>query len=365
MWFERRSTGCKVIAAAAAIVAMAVGTAPASEPAGGFRDPLDVASKPSAMSASAPLMAVAVAGQRSIAAGQRGHIVYSDDQGRHWKQAAVPVSVDLTALSFANARQGWAVGHDGVVLATQDGGATWSKQLDGRGLGQAMAAFYQQPPSGTTPQALQAIQAEARRMGTEGPQRPFLSVAFTSATHGYAVGAFGLIMRTEDGGQHWLPALEQVDNPGFLHFYSIRNHGGALLLAGEQGFVARLDSRSGRFERLPVPYKGTFFGTVQGKGFLMAYGLRGNAYRSVDDGLTWTRSQTGSLAGITAGASVDAGATVLLATQAGELLATHDQGATFQRLKPVGGDVPYFDIWPLPGRSLAIAGLTGASVRSY
>ena len=44
----------------------------------------------------------------------------------------MPVSADLTALHFANAQQGWAVGHEGVVLHTPDGGASWTLQLDGR-----------------------------------------------------------------------------------------------------------------------------------------------------------------------------------------------------------------------------------------
>ena len=43
----------------------------------------------------------------------------------------MPVSSDLFAVHFANASKGWAVGHDGVVLASSDGGQSWTKQLDG------------------------------------------------------------------------------------------------------------------------------------------------------------------------------------------------------------------------------------------
>ena len=72
------------------------------------------------------------AGDRLVAVGQRGHVVVSSDGGATWKQAQVPVSSDLVAVYFVDAKQGWAVGHDGVILHTADGGEYWELQLDGR-----------------------------------------------------------------------------------------------------------------------------------------------------------------------------------------------------------------------------------------
>jgi photosystem II stability/assembly factor-like uncharacterized protein len=46
------------------------------------------------------LLGAARAGERLVAVGQRGHILYSDDSGNAWQQAAVPVSADLNAVSF-------------------------------------------------------------------------------------------------------------------------------------------------------------------------------------------------------------------------------------------------------------------------
>jgi photosystem II stability/assembly factor-like uncharacterized protein len=106
-----------------------------------FQDPLDT---PAVMDARAPrslLNDIVLAGKRLVAVGQRGHIVYSDDHGKHWTQAAVPVSSDLTAVSFPTPMMGWAVGHDGVVLATKDGGVTWARQLDGRAAAPAHEAL--------------------------------------------------------------------------------------------------------------------------------------------------------------------------------------------------------------------------------
>ena len=81
----------------------------------------------------AVLLAAARAGTRTLAVGERGIIALSDDDGRSWRQASVPTSVTLTALRFADAQRGWAVGHGGTVLATEDGGQRWVRQLEGRG----------------------------------------------------------------------------------------------------------------------------------------------------------------------------------------------------------------------------------------
>jgi len=39
-------------------------------------------------------------GQRVVAVGQRGHVLFSDDTGKSWQQAEVPVSADLVAATF-------------------------------------------------------------------------------------------------------------------------------------------------------------------------------------------------------------------------------------------------------------------------
>ncbi len=55
-------------------------------------DPLEVPAFASAKAARSMLLGVAQAGPRLVAVGERGIIVYSDDQGQSWTQASVPVS---------------------------------------------------------------------------------------------------------------------------------------------------------------------------------------------------------------------------------------------------------------------------------
>ncbi len=68
-----------------------------------YVDVLDLPARVSALALNSPLSGMARAGERVIAVGQRGHILFSDDGGKHWQQAAVPVSADLTAVNFASA----------------------------------------------------------------------------------------------------------------------------------------------------------------------------------------------------------------------------------------------------------------------
>ena len=69
------------------------------------------------------LDAVAVDGAL-IAVGHRGHILISSDDGETWQQAEVPTRATLTGVDFHDRNLGWVVGHDSVILRTQDGGAT-------------------------------------------------------------------------------------------------------------------------------------------------------------------------------------------------------------------------------------------------
>src|SRR5512144_624546 len=113
-----------------AVAAIATAAALAASGDARWRDVLDTPAAQSPLAARGLLNGLARAGQRIVAVGQRGHVLYSDDAGKTWKQATVPVSSDLVAVSFPDATHGWAVGHDGVILHTDDAGVTWTRQLD-------------------------------------------------------------------------------------------------------------------------------------------------------------------------------------------------------------------------------------------
>jgi len=343
-------------------LAAAAGQSLAAQP---FKDVLDSPAQPSALAARAPLAALAKAGARLVAAGQRGHILYSDDQGKTWHQAAVPLSSDLLALSFPSAQLGWAVGHDGVILASSDAGKSWRRQLDGRQLGAQMVAFYEQALAGAAAgeaKPLAAALAEARRFAAQGAENPLLDVWFADVRQGYAVGAFGLFLQTRDGGAHWEPLLHLADNPKALHLYAVRGLAGSVYAVGEQGLALRLDAQSGRFEAMSLPYQGTLFGITGDAAMLLVHGLRGHALRSSDGGRSWSELATGVQAGLTAHARLADGGW-LLASQSGQLLLSRDAGQSFQAL-PLERTLPAAAIAEAGPRTLVLVGARGAQTIS-
>ena len=310
--------------------------------AAGYVDVLELPAKPSALAVRSPLVGIARAGERLVAVGQRGHIVYSDDAGQHWEQARVPLSSDLSAVFFPSPTQGWAVGNDGVVLHSSDAGATWSKQLDGRQIGDLLIRHYSalaaaQPGSEHWP----LLVAQGRRLAAEGADKPLLDVWFADDKLGYVVGVFNLILRTEDGGQSWTPFQDRIDNPQGFHLNAIASTGDGLYIAGEQGLLLKWEEGRQRFTALHTPYQGSFFGVIGKPAEVIVYGLRGNVLRSTDGGEHWSPLNSGPQASITA-AIIDAQGRYELFTQAGYTLVssgTRLQTLVQPGLPPVAGAV--------------------------
>lgn len=78
------------------------------------------------------LRAVWGVGDKIIAAGSPGSLIFSStDSGQNWTAVATGVSAGIIALTFSDPMNGWAVGELGTILATNNGGQTWSLQRCG------------------------------------------------------------------------------------------------------------------------------------------------------------------------------------------------------------------------------------------
>lgn len=337
-----------------ACFAFALATSAAA--ASGFKDPLEMPAAQSPLASKSLLQAVTRAGNRLVAVGQHGHIVVSTDAGATWQQASVPVSSDLTAVFFANERKGWAVGHDGVILATDDGGSTWKLQLDGKRANQALLEDLSRKPE---TEASKTLLAEAKRNVEQGADKPFLDVWFADERTGYAVGAYNLIFRTDDGGATWAPWFDRTDNPKFFNLYSVRPAGGDLYIAGEGGLVLKLDAAAQRFRAVELPYQGSLFGVTGDAGNVVVYGLRGNAFHSDDGGRTWKKADTSLRASIVAAASV--GNVIALADVSGRVSGSADGGRSWQPLR-VPAAMMVAGIADAGNGKIALAGMRGVVV---
>jgi len=294
----------------------------ASTHAAPFLDPLDVPAHLSPLASKSLVQAIARAGTKLVAVGPRGHVIVSADDGKTWRQSPVPVSSDLTSVFFVDERNGWAVGHDGVILATTDGGAAWSLQLDGARANRAIVDDLARKPGAAD------LLAEANRNVAQGADKPFLDVWFADASVGYVVGAYNYIFHTTDGGRTWKPWFDRTDNPKYLNLYAIRPAAGGLFIVGEAGLVLRLDATAQRFRAVDVPYRGTLLGVAGDERVALVFGLRGHAFRSDDAGRTWAAVDARLPSTIVGGASLPDGGFVL-ADASGRVSVSRDAARTF------------------------------------
>ena len=260
---------------------------------------------------------------RMVAVGERGHILYTDDEKCEvWLQADVPVSLNLTAVCFPTDEKGWAVGHDGIVLHTKDRGKTWEKQLDGITINKLMleqvkalskAETKENKPEKTDKETgeqlvqnsadIEAFQniaellyidkkadgnkydkesthksessmdqimpgmedwsyflSDIEMAVREGPTWPLMDVWFKNDLEGFVIGSFGMILRTTDGGKTWETRLDTIDNLDGFHYYSITKSGNDLFIAGESGMLFRSEDYGLTWQRLESPYEGSYFG---------------------------------------------------------------------------------------------------------
>jgi len=341
------------LALGASALALAATAFAATDP---FEDPLDVPARAVRRQLlSTQMHAVTRAGARLVAVGVRGLLLVSDDEGRQWKQVSVPVASDLLAVHFPTARDGWAVGHDGVVLRTQDGGNTWGKQLDGRIAKQMLTVHFQALAASGDAQARRHLEdTEINYAG--GPEQSLLGVWFKDALSGFVCGSFGTLLATDDGGMTWKSWIEKVDADRPLHLNAIRGTREGVLIASEKGIVFRLDPDKQRFVAMPTGYAGTFFRLLEAGDSVLAAGLRGTVYRLKSGGASWEKVETGVTSTITAAMSLPDGS-ALLGTVAGQLLATRD-GERFRQI-PVALPMPFTGIAPASPDEVVVVGMRG------
>lgn len=235
------------------------------------------------------MLAVEQAGSRLIAVGERGIVLLSDDQGRQWRQAIVPVSTTLTGVSFPTASDGWVVGHSGVVLHSVDGGQTWVKQLDGVQAASVMLSEAEAIEDVDSDFKAAAIR-NAELLVADGPDKPLLSVHFWDTSRGIAVGSYGLALETKNGGRTWRSISLRIPNPLGKHLYRIVTRGAQTWLIGEQGAIFRSDDGGYAYSEVAIPYDGTLFGMIAiADDDWLVYGLRGNAFQTSDAGRTWVK----------------------------------------------------------------------------
>ena len=317
--------------------------------------------------------------QRTLIVGEQGHVLYSDDNGISWTHAQVPVSLSMTAVTFCGVNCAWVAGHDGILLRSTDRGESWQTNFTGTDIArlsadaaeatirQLQAEIEQASPDEIPDLEWELEDAQfafddASAALESGVTMPLLDVWFENERHGFALGAYGIMLQTRDGGSTWSLISDRLDNPDDFHLYGIaRSAAGTLLVTGEAGTLLRSRNDGESWERLDAPYQGSFFGIVAARdGSLIAFGLRGNVFRSTDEGDTWSAVETDDQRTLLSGMTRSDG-TIVLVGSAGAVLASNDHGATFHAL-PTSGNRVYSGVTETPDEKIMLVGFGGVSI---
>ena len=178
-------------------------------------------------------------------------LLTSSDQGKTWTQRTIKEREgsdlfqdrDLYAIRFApGGKVGWIVGEDGIVMKSDDGGATWTRQDSGskKNLFNVFAADDQQVVAiGADGTILRTADGGSHWQSVKSPKNVSLfGIIFLDKNTGYAVGEFSTILATTDGGRNWTLAYggntgDFTVGPYFSIAFSDPQHGIACGLAGD------------------------------------------------------------------------------------------------------------------------------------
>lgn len=157
-----------------------------------------------------------IAGEQGLAVGVEIRPTRTGDLGARY----------LRKLKLGPATTGWLVGDGGLVLATRDSGfswtepttpfpTAWSQQFDFRALAVLGSHCWIAGAPGTavfhSPDGGQTWQRDAT-----GQTAPLRALHFLDENRGWAVGAWGTILATRDGGKTWRPQHQGGTRAGLL-----------------------------------------------------------------------------------------------------------------------------------------------------
>jgi len=279
-----------------------------------------------------------------FAVGERGHVLVSED-GQSWTQAKVPTRATLTTIATADGVL-WAAGHDGVIVHSTDGGQTWTRRraapwsydiVDSSEGIPVLDLLFTDGSNGLAVGAYSLMLATSDGGVTWTPRR------VSSAAPAAEAEAESSEELADEDDWNFSDADLELEAESDPHFNAIARAGsGALVIAGERGAFLRSRDGGKTWTSKPLPYEGSMFGVLSWQDeHILVYGLRGNVFESFDLGTTWTEVETGITDNLMGGQALPGGGALIVGAN-GAVLYRPDGGTPFRSsaFETAGGETP-------------------------
>ena len=275
-------------------------------------------------------------GRHVWAVGWYGAIVATDDGGKTWSAQTSGTPASLFSVSFnADGRRGWAVGDNGLILATNDGGKTWSAQVSGTPASLVSVSFNADGRRGWAVGFDGAIVATSDggtiwSAQTSGTQARLESVSFNAdGRRGWAVGQDGAIVATNDGGKTW--SAQKSGTQALLSSLSFNADGRRGWAVGDDGAIVATGDGGTTWSAQPSGTSASLYSvgfSADGRRGWAA-GKGGTIVATSDGGKTWSVQPSGTPALLTSVSFNVDGRRGWAVGYNGAIVATGDGGATW------------------------------------
>jgi photosystem II stability/assembly factor-like uncharacterized protein len=233
-----------------------------------------------------------------------------------------------------NGKDGLATGAAGLMLRTADGGATWEQIDAGTGFGLFGISISGEHRI-VVGQRGTVLLGSADGKWTpvqSGTESRLLNVDVNSAGLAIAVGEFGTIMRSKDGGKTW--DQRPIDWTSFRddgyepHIYAVDvQDSGRIVIGAEFAYIITSDDGGETFQLAHSGEKSVFAMQLLPDGTGYAAGQEGLVMKTADNGANWSELQSGSSANLFGVWASSQGELVIAGMRA--LLRSSDGGASF------------------------------------
>ena len=239
------------------------------------------------------------------AVGYDGTIIKSSDGGASWISQKSNTLERLNSVFFINANTGFAVGENGTIIKTTNGGSLWI--IMNSGTAQSLNSVFMVDSEtgyavGNTGTILKTSDGGINwDKQISNYDYGFSSVYFTDKNTGFVVG--GRVMKTIDGGNTW---IANYNEHSYNNLYSVEFINSKVgIVVGERGEIGKTtdggdswtysDGGDDRF--LPPPFltKNTLYSVYfinETTGF--AVGQDGMILKTTDSGMKWSILTAGS-----------------------------------------------------------------------